>query len=61
MKKITTLFIVAIILFSLASGITGTKIAYAGNGILSQREALRILQSLNSGLQCATLRWSEVD
>ncbi len=56
MKKITTLFVIAIILLSLASGITGTKIAYAGNGILSQREALKILQSLNSGLQCATLR-----
>ncbi len=50
MKKIVTLFLIAVILFVFASSINGTKIAYAGNGALSQKEALKILQSLNPNI-----------
>ncbi len=46
MKKIKTLFIIAIILFTLASGVTGTKIAYAGNELTS-KQATQILQKIN--------------
>ncbi len=45
MKKTTILFIIAIILFAGINGVTGTKIAYAGNGLTSKQA--QILKKIN--------------